>query len=97
MPKIKFKLYAHLREIANTREIEINIDENSTLVDALKILVDKTEGKLDKYIFNKKGDVRDSLIFVVDGKSLKGNEVMKVSINKDSQVAIFPPFSGGRT
>ena len=96
LPRVKFKLYAFLREVVNSREIEVVIGPDKTLRDAIEELIRISEGKLSRYLLDKEGELRDSLMFVVEGKSLKGKEIEDFIISEDIQVAIFPPFSGGQ-
>ncbi len=80
--KIKVLAFAHLRELCGAGEFSLELDEGSSGEDLMDILEDKFSGikKIRKYL----------------KLSMNGAYIgMKTEIEDGSEVAVFPPVSGG--
>jgi MoaD family protein len=80
--KIKVLAFAHLREITGSAEFSLELDEGSSGEDLLNILEDK---------FPDMKKIRRFLKLSMNGAYI----VPKTEITDGSEVAVFPPVSGG--
>ncbi len=90
MPRIKLKLFANFREFTKTKEIEL---EGDTVSDILKILCMKFPG-IEKMIF-KGEEVQPYINIFVNGKNILESGGIETRLQRDDEMAIFPPVSGG--
>ncbi len=90
MPKIRVKLFANFREIAGTKELEM---ECGTVADTLKMLCEKFPG-LANMIF-KDGNVLPYVNIFLNGRSIFDSGGLGRRLNQNDEIAIFPPVSGG--
>ncbi|RLE67553.1 MAG: molybdopterin synthase sulfur carrier subunit [Thermoprotei archaeon] len=87
--RVKIRLFAAFREAAGTKEIELELPENSKVIDVIRKLAEHFP-KLRKMLL--KGDeMRKDYHVVKGGRWLKENDLL---IDGD-QIAIFPPVGGG--
>lgn len=76
---VKVKLFANFREIAGTKELEVDARTLSELMEVLKSKYPQFE-KLYEYA-----------IVMVNGRSVEGDE----ELDENDVVAFLPPVSGG--
>jgi len=90
MVKVKFLLFATLRETYNTKEIEVECD--GTLKDA----VVKASEKLGKEFYNEifeDGSYRKDRIILINGRHIQF--VATQELKDGDTIAVFPPIAGG--
>ncbi len=75
-------LFAQLAEALNTRQLTIDLPDNSTVTDALDLLANRHEAI---------ASMRDSIAVAVD-EAYAGMETM---LTNDCTIALIPPVSGG--
>ena len=81
---MKIKYFAWIKDITTYEEEEINSNEISNL-NKLKIFI------ISKYPDLKKHLEQDILRFAVNQEYVVGN----INLNKNDEIAVFPPVSGG--
>jgi len=87
--RVKIRLFAAFREAAGTKEVELELSENSKVIDVIRKLAEHFP-KLKEMLL--KGDkMRNDYHVVKGGRWLKENDLL---IDGD-QIAIFPPVGGG--
>ena len=82
MFKVKIIFFSILREKLNLREIYIDCDNNTTLVEAIEIL----KVKVDITSWDLK-----HCMFAVNQDYVENNYILKIG----DEIAIIPPVSGG--
>lgn len=82
MPKVM--LYATLRKVAGTREVEVQADSVKRLLERLS---DEYGGKLDRHL-------KISTI-LVNGKNVIHLKGKRTRLKPGDVVSIFPPMGGG--
>jgi molybdopterin synthase sulfur carrier subunit len=90
MPKIRVKLFANLREISGTKELEI---ECITVADSLQKLCERFP-VLEGIIFKSKS-VQPYINIFLNGRNIFDSGGLGRKLNENDEIAIFPPVSGG--
>jgi molybdopterin synthase sulfur carrier subunit len=89
--KIKVSFHATIREAAGVPGTDVEADDVSSLLLALR---DKFGERLYKLIA-KDGKLRDDVVVLVNGQNIGHSGGIEAKMTPDDEVAIFPPVSGG--
>lgn len=92
--KVKVKFFALVRELAGTKELEIEGREGMRINDLLKELANILPEKFRDYIFEG-NEVSRSLIILVNGKGISEMNGLETELKDGDEVALLPPVSGG--
>ena len=87
---VKVKLFATLREIAGTRELDV---EAKTLGEVLEKIAEKFGEDMRKLLFDERGGANKALIFVLNGERVRARP--ELELGRGDVLAIFPPVAGG--
>lgn len=97
---MKVKLYGKLRELVDKREVELRLKEGSTIVDAVRKLIDIYGTKVKGVILEHSGDRASpysrSFFILINGlniNSFKDREKLKLS--RGDVISLIPTLSGG--
>jgi molybdopterin synthase sulfur carrier subunit len=93
--KVTVKFFTTLREITDKREEEIKSSKDLTVDELLEQLSKKYGRKFMDYVYDKKGNVKSYLQFLVNGRSITTREGFKTKLKEGDRVAIIPPVGGG--
>ena len=97
MAEVKVKLFANLREVAGTSEMELS---GESVLDVLLSLTEKYPGLKD-LIFEKsegKGEVPvmcGSINVLINGNNVRHLEGLDTLLSDADEIAVLPPVSGG--
>lgn len=92
---MEVKLFANLADLADTREVELDLDEGATVGDVLDALF-AAHPALEEVVLAEDGDLEGHINVLVDGTNVRhDDEGMRTPVDPDAEVAIFPPVSGG--
>lgn len=97
MAEVKVKLFANLREVAGTSEMELS---GESVLDVLLSLTEKYPGLKD-LIFEKseeKGEVPvmcGSINVLINGNNVRHLEGLDTLLSDTDEIAVLPPVSGG--
>jgi len=92
---IKVQYFAIVREMVNLRDEVLNLTQEITVLDLLKIIVAR-HTQLKDYIFDPKTvSPRSNLQFLVDDTLISALKGFETRITKDCTFAIIPPVGGG--
>ena len=80
--KVKLRFYSAHREIVGTGEMEIEIEEKSTIKDVMRKLIER---------YPKLREIENTTLYSLNHKYAKGNEELK----DGDELAIFLPVEGG--
>jgi MoaD family protein len=84
------------REITSTREETVEINKSSTIMDLLRLLVEKHGEKMRDYLFDQAtGKPHQYLRFLLDGRSVHQINDFETALTDESTLLIVPPVSGG--
>ena len=92
MSNVTVKLFANLRELANTRELKV---EASTVEEVLKKLIEKFGAEFKKELFVDENKIRDEYLLLVNGKNFEFLDGLKTKLKENDVIAILPPVGGG--
>jgi len=93
--KVKVRFFTRLREITNKREDEIAVVDDTTVGNLLKLLEEKYGSEFRDYVRNKRGDFRDNLQYLINGKNARSLQGFGTGLKEGDTMAIIPPVGGG--
>jgi molybdopterin synthase sulfur carrier subunit len=93
MASVNLKLFANLREIAQTSSLTITGD---TVMDVLLSLVEQYP-PLNELIFEQEEEMkrRGYINVFLNGNNIKHMEGLDTILNDGDEMGVFPPVSGG--
>ncbi len=89
---IKLRLFSKLRDIAGSKEVEVEGDGGS-IKDALEKLAERFGGESREVLFNKEGEVWPSVLLLVNGEAV--TEGAATAVKSGDTVAVLLPTAGG--
>jgi molybdopterin synthase sulfur carrier subunit len=93
--KFKIKVFATIREITKTKEIELESDNKITVYDAIKLMTKRYGEKLANYLLENDGKPKPVFLLMVNGKSIKELEGLETPLKDGDVLAVLPPAVGG--
>ena len=93
MPRVKVKLFAIYYEAAGTRELEVDLPEDATVLDLAKLLEEKFPKLRGELI--KDGRISEEARVLINGRNIEWLEKEKTKLHEGDVVAFFPPAAGG--
>lgn len=92
---VTVKFFALLREIVGEWRVELPLPEGATVGEALKVLAERYGGRFRDYIYDGEGRVRDHLIFLINGESIRALRGFETVLREGDTLVILPPVGGG--
>jgi molybdopterin synthase sulfur carrier subunit len=92
---MQWKLFADLAEVADDREIRVDVDAGATVGDALDELFESHPALRDR-VLDDAGNVADHINVLRNGANVDGDEGLETTLESGDELALFPPVSGGR-
>jgi molybdopterin synthase sulfur carrier subunit len=94
--KVKIKFFASLREITGTKEEDLEVPEQITLLKVLELLSSKHGKDFYGYVYDARTKKpKDHLQFLIDGRSATMLQKLETKLTDGSILAILPPVGGG--
>lgn len=94
--KVNVKYFATLREITGKREEQVELEEDSTMGDLLKRLIDIHGPAFKTYVVEEAtGSPKGHLLFLIDGVSINSIGGLNAKLSENCVVALMPPVGGG--
>ncbi len=93
--KIKIKVFATIREITKTKEIELESENTITVYDAIKLMINKYGEKLANHLLDKNGKPKTAFLLMVNGVSVKELKGLETQLGEGDVLAVLPPVAGG--
>ena len=94
--RVKVKYLATAREITGTREETVETKNPSTIMDLLRLLVEKHGQRMRDYLFDPaSGEPHSHIRFLLDGKSVHMINAFDTALSEDAILLIVPPVAGG--
>lgn len=90
---IKIRFFARFRELLGT-DILVEKESGAVLATLVKDITQKKKEGYDA-IFDEKGNFREFVIVMRNGKRLESAETATVTVADGDEIAIFPPVAGG--
>ena len=94
--RVRVRYFTTLRELARTREEELELKTRSSLAE----LIEKVSSKYGEEAFNylhvkESGRIDPSIQFLVNGTAAHNLQGLETELNEGDVVAIIPPIGGG--
>ena len=94
--RVKVQYFAAIREIVNRREEILEVEEGTTVLEALRVLARNHGDKFRDYVFDPlTGTPRPYLQFIVNEESVSAVNGLSTILADNSTLAIIPPVGGG--
>jgi MoaD family protein len=95
--KIKVEYLGHIKNlIGDKREEEVDLQENSTVLDLLVKLSEKYGASFQKAVYEKGGkDLKSNFMATVNGFLLNQLKGVETKLKKGDHVTLMPVVSGG--
>jgi sulfur-carrier protein len=90
--QIKFRLFANFREAVKQKDVEIAVSGN-TVSDAIKALLARYPA-MEPMLYQD-GCLKQYVNVLLNGQTVKGDQIASVKVNEGDEIALFPPVSGG--
>lgn len=90
--KVKFKLFANFREAVRQKEVDVATD-GKTVGEAIRSLVAQYP-KLEPMVYQD-GRLKQYVNVLLNGQTVKGEQVASAPVKEGDEIALFPPVSGG--
>lgn len=91
---LKINLYTIYRSIAGERSISLDIEEGSSLSQALTQLF-ALHPKLEAEFFDETGGIHEHVSMFIEGKEVYGTDGLKTKLSNSDVIDIIPPVEGG--
>jgi molybdopterin synthase sulfur carrier subunit len=91
---VQIRLYATLRQIAGTRELEIPVEVNQTVGDVLRALVAR-HPRLKQAVWDPDGSLAGHVAVILNGRDIRHLSEVDTPVSDDDRLDVFPPVGGG--
>lgn len=91
---MQIRLYATLRQIAGTRELEIRVEADATVGEVLRSLVTRFPG-LEQAIWHPDGSLAGHVAVILNGRDIRHLSEVDTPVSNDDRLDVFPPVGGG--
>ncbi|MFW9856672.1 MAG: ubiquitin-like small modifier protein 1 [Candidatus Thorarchaeota archaeon] len=95
--KVVIRFFASLRQMTGVKEIEKEIDHDTTVLSVLQALC-QTYPKISNEVFQDKEheNLQDSIVILLNGRNIKFIKGTESKLTNKDILAIFPPAAGGK-
>ncbi len=78
------------------RILRENVDiENNTIKSLLEALAKRYTVKIEKYVLDSAGDLRQDVLISVNNRDIRGLNKIETILKEGDKVTILPPIAGG--
>lgn len=93
--EVEVKYYAMIRDITKKRSETIELPQGANVKELLQRLIKIYGDKLENYIYNKDGEPRNYLAYMLNGKNILSLNRFKTLLSEGDTLSILPPIGGG--
>lgn len=93
--EIKVNYFGPLKDITGKREEKIELDENATIYNLIQRLGEKYGEPVLKLILGPKGDLKNDIQLVINGRSIKSHREIYGSLLTEGAIAAILSVIGG--
>jgi len=90
--KVKVQFFANLREVFSSKDIIIEIKNNTHVGELLNLLCDTRKRRGE--IFDN-GSLKPYMVILKNGRHIQHLNGLQTELSKGDNIAIFPPVAGG--
>lgn len=95
MARVRVRYFGMLHEIVGKREEEVTIEDSASVSQLIERITKLHGRRLEEYVFDSKGQLKDGLAYAVNGDSTDEGELKRIKCKEVSEFVILPPISGG--
>ncbi len=92
--KVSIQCFGQLRSITKERYVQVEIDENFSVLKALGLFRDKY-GKPVENLLYREGKIRDFYFIQIDKRNVDNHELDSIILKENQVISIIPFISGG--
>lgn len=93
--KVTVRYYGVVREAINKRTEDVEVSDGSTIGDLMKHIVETKNPQLREMIYDKQGQVRDFLAYVINEVDVRSLDGFNTELKEGDVVLLLPPIGGG--
>ncbi len=87
------KFYSYLRDLIGQKEVELELDEGTTISHLLEELV--LDSKTKEVLLDKNNEVKPDITILRNGREIKFLEGLDTVLKEGDEVSVFPLVAGG--
>lgn len=95
MSNIKIFFLSLLEDITGVNEITLNIEQNSTIKDVLKLLTSEFGKEFKITLFENPDTLSKYIIISLNGRDIRSLKNLESSLHDGDEVALLPAIAGG--
>jgi molybdopterin synthase sulfur carrier subunit len=94
--RIKVRFYGSLYELLNTREVDLELPDGSSLRTLIEVINSKLNPNFSRTLLDERGGIRGSYVILLNGSAVRDDPLDKVKLNNGDVVAFLPTAVGGK-
>ena len=95
MVLVEVNFFSDVKMLTKDGKIEIEIPDQSKVLDLLKILVRNYGESLDRYIFDDKNYLNRHLAIIVNGRGIGVLNGLDTTLREGDSISLMPAIGGG--
>ena len=95
MSNVKVEFLSLLTDIAGTDELEVFIENKTTLDSLLKELKNKFGKNFDSKILDHSGNLSKYIMLVINGEQVQSEDNMNTILQDGDEISFIPAIAGG--
>jgi len=95
MFNVKIIFLSILTDITDVEELNLAVEDNSTIRDILNQLASKFGAKFEKMIYKTSSDLSKYILITVNGKHIRLIKGLATKVQADDEVSFIPAIAGG--
>lgn len=92
---VKIKFLSLLTDITDVEELNLTVENNSTIRNILNQLASKFGTKFEEMIFNTSNDLSKYVLITVNGEDIRLLEGLETKVQADDEISFIPAIAGG--
>ncbi len=93
--QIKIMFLSILTDITDVEELNLTVEDNSTIRNMLTQLASKFGAKFEEMIFKTSSDLSKYVLITVNGKHIRLLEGLETKVQADDEISFIPAIAGG--
>jgi molybdopterin synthase sulfur carrier subunit len=94
--RVKVRFYGSLYELLNTREVDLELPDGSSLRTLIEVINSKLNPNFSRTLLDERGSIRGSYVILLNGSAVRDDPLDKVKLNNGDVVAFLPTAVGGK-
>lgn len=94
--RMRWKLFADLADVAGDREVDVAVEGQATVGEALDALLEARPA-LRERVLDDSDELHSHLTVLRNGADVANEDGLATPVDADDELALLPPVSGGRS